>query len=131
MKNNKHTFAVCAYKESPYLEECVQSVQNQTVQSKVIITTSTPNEYIKQISEKYNVPLYINEGEKGITQDWNFAYKMAETELVTIAHQDDVYLPNYVEEILHLKEKTKNYYSFNFTFPRYSFYSCWSRVFKN
>ena len=108
MKNNKHTFAVCAYKESPYLEECVQSVQNQTVQSKVIITTSTPNEYIKQISEKYNVPLYINEGEKGITQDWNFAYKMAETELVTIAHQDDVYLPNYVEEILHLKEKTKN-----------------------
>lgn len=108
MKNNKHTFAVCAYKESPYLEECVQSVQNQTVQSKVIITTSTPNEYIKQISEKYNVPLYINEGEKGITQDWNFAYKMAETDLVTIAHQDDVYLPNYAEQILELNEKAKN-----------------------
>ena len=44
MKSNKHTFAVCAYKESPYLEECIQSVQNQTVQSKVIMTTSTPNE---------------------------------------------------------------------------------------
>lgn len=107
MKNNKHTFAVCAYKESPYLEECIQSVQNQTVQSKVIMTTSTPNEYIGKISEKYNVPIYINEGEKGITQDWNFAYKMAETELVTIAHQDDVYLPNYAEQILDLNEKAK------------------------
>lgn len=105
MKNNKHTFAVCAYKESPYLEECIQSVQNQTVQSKVIMTTSTPNEYIGKISEKYNVPIYINEGDKGITQDWNFAYKMAETELVTIAHQDDVYLPNYAEQILDLNEK--------------------------
>lgn len=107
MKNSKHTFAVCAYKESPYLEECIQSVQNQTVQSQVIMTTSTPNEYIKKISEKYNVPLYINEGEKGITQDWNFAYKMAETDLVTIAHQDDVYLPNYAEQILDLKRRAK------------------------
>lgn len=108
MKNNEHTFAVCAYKESPYLEECIQSVQSQTVQSKVIMTTSTPNEYIKKISEKYNIPLYINEGEKGITQDWNFAYRMAETKLVTIAHQDDVYLPNYAEQILELNEKAKN-----------------------
>ena len=26
-----HTFAVCAYKDSPYLEECLRSVTSQTV----------------------------------------------------------------------------------------------------
>lgn len=90
-----HTFAICAYKESPFLEECLQSVLHQEMESKVLIATSTPNEYINQIAEKYHIPVYINTGEKGITQDWNFAYKMAETDLVTIAHQDDVYLPHY------------------------------------
>lgn len=27
--NTNHTFAICAYKESPYLEECIQSLMNQ------------------------------------------------------------------------------------------------------
>ena len=61
--------------------------------------TSTPNEHIKNMAEKYSIPLYVNTGESGITQDWNFAYSMTNTELVTIAHQDDVYLPNYTKEI--------------------------------
>lgn len=103
-----HTYAICAYKESPYLEACIKSIQEQTVCSEILIATSTPNDYIKKMSEKYNVPLYINEGDKGITQDWNFAYKMAKTELVTIAHQDDVYLSHYTEEIISLEQKAKN-----------------------
>lgn len=102
-----HTYAICAYKESPYLEECIKSIKNQTIQSEVIITTSTPNDYIKQMSEKYEIPLYINEGEKGITQDWNYGYKMAKTELVTIAHQDDIYLPHYTAEIMNVEAKVK------------------------
>ena len=103
-----HTYAICAYKESPYLEECIKSIQEQTVVSELLIATSTPNDYIKELSDKYSVPLYINEGEKGITQDWNFAYKMAKTELVTIAHQDDVYLPHYTEKILNLEREAKH-----------------------
>ena len=34
-----HTFAVCAYKDSPYLEECLRSVTSQTVKSEVICCT--------------------------------------------------------------------------------------------
>ncbi len=26
-----HTFVICAYKESPYLEECIQSLMNQRI----------------------------------------------------------------------------------------------------
>ena len=53
---NEHTFAVCAYKESPYLEECIESLKGQSVRSNILIATSTPNEYIKNIAEKNNIP---------------------------------------------------------------------------
>ena len=95
-----HTFAICAYKESTYLEKCIKSLKNQTIKSNIILVTSTPNDFLEEISKKYNLPYFINKGEKGITQDWNYAYKMADTELVTIAHQDDVYLPEYAEHII-------------------------------
>ena len=52
-----HTFAICAYKESKYLEECIISLKNQTVQSNIIISTSTPNEYITNIANKYNLQI--------------------------------------------------------------------------
>ena len=52
---NEHTFAVCAYKESPYLEECIESLKGQSVRSNILIATSTPNEYIKNIAEKNKI----------------------------------------------------------------------------
>ena len=104
MKTN-HTFAICAYKESEYLEECIQSVQNQTIPTNVIMITSTPNAFLDSIAEKYKIPLYINNGEKGITQDWNFAYTCAKTEYVTITHQDDVYGKDYVENLLQMLQR--------------------------
>ena len=45
----QHTFAICAYKESPYLEECIESLMAQEMKSEIIICTSTPNDYIKNI----------------------------------------------------------------------------------
>ena len=95
-----HTFAICAYKESEYLEECIQSLLGQTKKSRIIMCTSTPNELIASLGEKYNIPIYENHGEHGIAGDWNFAYSKAETPLVTIAHQDDFYMERYVETIL-------------------------------
>lgn len=99
--NTNHTFAVCAYKESPYLDECVGSLVDQTVRTKVEIYTSTPNSYIYGIAKRYHVPVYVNEhAGEGIQADWNFAYNHAGTAYVTVAHQDDVYDRRYVEELL-------------------------------
>lgn len=98
--NHKHTFAICAYKESPYLEECIRSVENQTVKSEVLLVTSTPCEYIENICAKHNIPYYVNDGESGITQDWNFAYAKCKTSIVTITHQDDIYFETYAETLL-------------------------------
>lgn len=103
----KHTFAICAYKESPYLEECIQSILHQTVCSDVILATSTPCDYIFSLCKKYNIPIFINEGEKGITQDWNFAYSKSSTPIVTIAHQDDIYFEKYTETLENMAEAVK------------------------
>ena len=39
---SKHSFAVMAYKNSPYLADCLDSLKSQTVRREIYITTSTP-----------------------------------------------------------------------------------------
>ncbi|MBQ9609284.1 MAG: glycosyltransferase [Lachnospiraceae bacterium] len=95
-----HTFAICAYKESEFLEECIKSLLAQTVRSRIFIATSTPNDYIDKLAKKYNLKVYVNSGQGGITQDWNFALSKVRTRFATIAHQDDLYEPKYTEKIM-------------------------------
>lgn len=105
---NEHTFVVCAYQESPYLEECIKTLREQSIRSNILIATSTPNDYIRNIAEKNNLPYYINTGEGGITLDWNFAYSCAESKYITIAHQDDVYEKEYLRIALKTMKKSKH-----------------------
>lgn len=105
---SKHMFVVCAYKESPYLDECVSSLENQTISSEIIMITSTPNSYIQDIAHKHNIPLIINRGESGIGPDWNFGVAQCQSDIVTIAHQDDTYAPDYVKSVLEQYEKNKD-----------------------
>ena len=93
-------FIICAYKESPYLEECICSLKNQKVQVKIILVTSTPNEHIESLVRKYQLEYYINTGKSGIAEDWNFGLSKADKRVVTIAHQDDIYEPEYVLKVL-------------------------------
>ncbi len=102
-----HTFVICAYQESRFLEECIRSLKKQTVKSELIMVTSTPNHFIRDMAAKYGIPLEINTGEKGIVQDWNFAYSQAKTKYMTIAHQDDVYKEAYTEVLLREMERSK------------------------
>ena len=95
-----HVFALCAYKESPYLEACITSLRRQSISSRIIICTATPNNLISAVADKYDIPLFVNQGPHGIAEDWNFAYAQAKASLVTLAHQDDVYDPDYLKKIL-------------------------------
>ena len=104
-----HTFIICAYKESQYLEECIKSVLNQKVKSNIIISTSTPNEHINGLAKKYDLPVVVNTGEKGIGQDWNYGISQTKTDYVTVAHQDDIYCPDYLEEIVNYLDKGKDF----------------------
>lgn len=100
MAQTDHTFMICAYGESEYLEDCIESLRKQSVVSQIGIATSTPNERIKELAEKYALPVYVNNGEKGITQDWNFALSKVKTKYATIAHQDDIYEADYTKMVL-------------------------------
>lgn len=100
LKPGVHTFVICAYKESPYLEECIVSLQNQLLQSSIIMVTSTPNEHINLLAQKYELPLFINDGESGIAQDWNFGIGKCQSKFITIAHQDDTYKPEFLLETM-------------------------------
>ncbi|MFQ7801399.1 MAG: glycosyltransferase family 2 protein [Coprobacillus cateniformis] len=106
MKDN-HTWVICAYGESDYLEACIQSLKNQTLQSQIICYSSTPLDSIKELCQRYAIPFYTKQG-GGIGKDWNNAISFVETKYATIAHQDDYYEPRYVEKVLAKMEKTSD-----------------------
>ena len=101
-----HTFAVCAYKESPYLEACLRSLKAQTCPSEIIICTSTPSAFLEEMGKRYQVPVFVRQGESNIRDDWNFAWEMAKGDFVTLAHQDDMYQRDYAKK---LKEAAARY----------------------
>lgn len=96
----KHAFVICAYKKSDYLEKCIRSLIHQTVKSKILICTSTPNEYIYGLAKKYHIDVSVRKGISDIQDDWNYGINSVDAEWVTVAHQDDVYDRHYTEYIL-------------------------------
>ena len=119
MKKNDLSLIICAYKDSPFLEECINSLVNQDVKCPIAISTSTPSNYISRIAEKYNIPLYINRKCDGYYNDFLFAYKKAKTRFVTLCHQDDIYMHNFTAEVLKKIERNNkilitfsNYYDY-------------------
>lgn len=89
------------------MQECVSSLLSQTSPGNVVMATATPNGYIRHLSQTVGVKLYINDAPPGIGSDWNFAVSCARTPLVTLAHQDDVYLPRYREVMLNRVNEAK------------------------
>ena len=70
--------------KSPYLENSIRSVVQQSVKSRVIVCTSTPKRlHRSDLAEKYHLPYYVREGTSSLQDDWNYAYDQAETEYVT------------------------------------------------
>ena len=103
MKNDitsLHTFVVCAYGNSEYLQECLESLLTQKLRSRVYISAAVESDFLYRIAEKYHVPLFLRNGEADLAEDWNFALSLVKTPLVTLAHQDDVYLADYSRGIL-------------------------------
>lgn len=95
-----HTFVVCAYGESPFLEDCVSSLERQSTMTHIVMATSTPNNLIQDVAKRHGLELFCNPVKAGIKSDWNFAVAQAKTPLVTIAHQDDTYAPLYAERMI-------------------------------
>ncbi len=99
-----HVFVVPAYGDSPFLSDCLMSLQSQRAAGKVILTTSTPSPFIERIARQFDAELIVNPQASGIASDWNFALTATDARRVTLAHQDDVYYPAFLERSVELLE---------------------------
>jgi glycosyltransferase involved in cell wall biosynthesis len=91
-----HTFVVPVYRSAPRLQTLVESLRAQIGdRSEILLATSTPSEEVESFAKRYGIPLRTNPNRVDICEDWNFALSAAQTELVTLAHQDDSFAPSY------------------------------------
>jgi glycosyltransferase involved in cell wall biosynthesis len=97
-----HSFVVVAYEASPFLADCIRSLAAQTSPSRILIATSTPCPEIDAVAREHGLRVLVNPERRGIAGDWNFALCATDARYVTLAHQDDVYAPNFLAETLHL-----------------------------
>lgn len=104
----EHTFVIPAYGESPYLESCIEALRAQSVRSDIKIATSTPSEFIYKTAYRFNIPVAVNRKGGGIAADWTFACRCCDTRYLTLAHQDDIYLPDYSKRCLEGLAKSTN-----------------------
>ncbi len=91
-----HAFAIPAYGDSPHLPACIESILGQSLQPvTILLGTSTPSPYLEGIAARYRLRLHLNARRADIATDWNFVMRMCASNFVTVAHQDDVYEPDY------------------------------------
>jgi glycosyltransferase involved in cell wall biosynthesis len=96
-----HTFAIPVYRAAPNLGALIDSLQSQTgARSEILFASSTPSVELEAFAKRYALPLYINPSREGIAADWNFALGAARTDFVTLAHQDDLFAPDYAAQLV-------------------------------
>jgi hypothetical protein len=98
-----------AYGDSPFLDDCLRSLRAQTEATNIVITTSTPSPFIEAAAGRFNIPILVNPwAGAGIAADWNFALTATAARRVTLAHQDDVYHPPFLERSLALLDSRED-----------------------
>lgn len=100
MSEPLHSFVVPAYGRSPHLRACLDSLRAQSLPSRLHLATSTPHEGLAELAREYGATLTVHAPNAGIGRDWNQALAQADTPWITVAHQDDIYLPEFTRRTL-------------------------------
>ena len=99
----KVTVLTCVYNGLPYLKEAIESTLNQTYEDfeYLIIDDASPDKNITKLIESYKDPrinFVKNEKNLGVSNTINKALSIIKTQYVVRVDQDDVNLPNRIEE---------------------------------
>lgn len=96
----RHAFVVPCYGAVPYLDACLDSLRSQVgTRSEILLSTSTPSAEIAAVAHRHGATVVTNPTREGIASDWNFALRASAADLVTLAHQDDLYDPRYARTV--------------------------------
>lgn len=94
-----HAYVVPAFGDSPHLEACLASLAAQTRPSAIVVSTSTPGAHGRRLAQRYGARYCEHGPNRGIGHDWNAALDRVDADWVTLAHQDDIYLPGYGQAV--------------------------------
>jgi glycosyltransferase involved in cell wall biosynthesis len=87
---------VPAYGRSPYLERCLASLAPQVGPGIALaLATPTPHPDVEAAARAHGARYVVNPGGGPMAVNWNFAFRCARAQLVTLCHQDDEYAPDY------------------------------------
>lgn len=105
------SFVLPAYKRK-YLKEAIASILAQTYRDfELVVVDDCSPEGLKEIVEEFHderLSYYCNEkniGGKDLVAAWTHAMAYARGEWCVLASDDDVYLPEYLEEMIRLRDK--------------------------
>ncbi len=109
----KVTVLTCVYNGLPYLKEAIESTLNQTYTDfeYLIIDDASPDKDVVKFIESYNDPrirFVKNEKNLGVSNTINKALTLITTPYVVRIDQDDINLPNRIEEQIAFLEKNKD-----------------------
>ncbi|WP_144213706.1 glycosyltransferase family 2 protein [Shewanella donghaensis] len=97
-----------------YLKQAVESVQSQTCKDWTLTLVDGSNEpcievreYVSSLNDS-KITYTINDFDKSMAGNWNHCIEVAESELVVLLHDDDLLLPNYIENIIKLHSHSPN-----------------------
>jgi hypothetical protein len=95
-----HTFVIPVYGAAPGLGALIETLRGQSgTFSEIRLATSTPSAELGAFAKRHEIPLHINPRRLDIAADWNFALGSAQTSLITLAHQDDLFGSAYATQL--------------------------------
>ena len=109
----KVTVLTLVYNGLPYLKEAIESTLEQTFKDfdYLIIDDASPDQNIQEFVDTYNDPrinFLRNENNLGVSETFNKALELISTEYVVRLDQDDINLPNRIEEQINYLEVNKD-----------------------
>jgi glycosyltransferase involved in cell wall biosynthesis len=108
--NTKVTALTCVYNGLPYLKDAIESTLSQSYKDfeYLIIDDASPDENVIKLIESYHDPrirLVRNKKNLGVSNTINKALSLIKTKYVVRIDQDDINLPNRIEQQIDYLEK--------------------------
>ena len=117
---------VPVYNVEKYLEECLDSIQNQTYSDiEVILVNDGSTDKSKEICGKYckqdNRFQLLNQENQGLSAARNSGVAASTGEFIAFVDSDDIILPNYLETLMHYMREDVDIVESQFTISKEEF----------